>query len=125
MIEKQDKSAWKCSEGVVNQKYEHIQIRYNDNPDPVALIAQGKKRSFVVQFIPQSNPESTQAKKILEEVRKELDFFLVEKGEERPWGYALYHCRSAVNIYSKVHWSYYPEGHIDAKRIRILKGMKD
>ena len=25
-----------------------------------------------------------------------------------PWSYAIYHCGTAANIYSPVHWSYFP-----------------
>jgi hypothetical protein len=42
--------------------------------------------------------------------KKELDFYLVEKGEMNPWAYAQYHCSTAANMYSTVHWSYFPSG---------------
>ena len=43
-------------------------------------------------------------------VTKELTFYLVEKGEKDPWRYAIYHCGTASNIYSQVHWGYFPIG---------------
>ena len=42
--------------------------------------------------------------------KKELDFFLIEKGEEDPWAYVEYQCGIAVNLYSKVHWTFHPKG---------------
>jgi len=41
---------------------------------------------------------------------RELDFYLVEKGGANPWAYAKYHCNTAANMYSSVHWSYFPSG---------------
>jgi hypothetical protein len=39
-----------------------------------------------------------------------LDFYLVERRERNPWAYAIYHCGTGSNMYSKVHWSYFPSG---------------
>jgi hypothetical protein len=52
---------------------------------------------------------------ILAEVRSELDFYLVEHPKEfpdtgHPWEYAIYHCGTASNVYSSVHWSYFSAG---------------
>jgi len=41
------------------------------------------------------------------EVTRELNFYLIEKGEDNPWAYAKYHCSTASNIYSSVHWGLY------------------
>jgi len=51
---------------------------------------------------------------MVEEVRRELNFFLKEiaqEGNVDPWHYAKYHCSTASNIYSNIHWSYFPEGY--------------
>jgi hypothetical protein len=57
------------------------------------------------------SPEET---KMIDAVKKELDFYLIEWGERSPfrdpWGYAIYHCVTSANIYSHVHWSYFPKG---------------
>ena len=45
----------------------------------------------------------------LKEVEKEIKFYLIEKGEENPWAYAIYHCSTVANVHSKVHWFYYPK----------------
>ena len=46
------------------------------------------------------------------EVRRELDFYLVEHPRDYPdtgdpWSYAVYHCSTGANVYSPVHWSYF------------------
>ncbi|MFH0818047.1 MAG: hypothetical protein V1909_05450, partial [Candidatus Micrarchaeota archaeon] len=47
---------------------------------------------------------------MLADARYELDFYLVEKDEPDPWAYALYHCNTGANMFSRVHWSYFPTG---------------
>jgi hypothetical protein len=36
------------------------------------------------------------------------DFYMVNKREPNPWGYAKYHCRTGANVYSEIYWAYYP-----------------
>lgn len=43
----------------------------------------------------------------IDDVRRELDFYLVSKGEPDPWVYAQYHCGTASNVYFNVHWSFF------------------
>lgn len=107
------KSTWHWEEGSVDSSREHLEIVYGDvnsqNPGewiPVALVSAPKDATFSVQFlIETTDPES---RKIVDAVREELDFYLVEKGEPDPWNYAKYHCGTTANVYSKVHWSYHP-----------------
>jgi hypothetical protein len=60
--------------------------------------------------------------------RKDIDFYLVEKGEANPWAYAKYHCSTAANIYSKVHWLCFPDGNRGQRHasrvIRLSDGTK-
>ena len=42
--------------------------------------------------------------------RKSLDFYLVQERPLEPWGSARYHSNTSANMYSKVHWSYFPNG---------------
>jgi hypothetical protein len=119
-------SGWTWSEGVVDTNEDHFELTYgdvrsDDSPILVALIGHGEGRTFLVQFLdlPKSqqkylfaaaNEPNREQLKILERVKSELDFYLVEKGEPDPWGYAKYHCGTASNLYSKVRWGYYPKG---------------
>ena len=107
-----DKSDWKWVFGTVDTKEDHIKIRYGDDPEPVALVAPGEGKIFVVQsLLKQMHLFETDYQEILNDVRRDLDFLLIEIGEPDPWAYAIYHCTTASNIYSKVHWGYYPKGY--------------
>ena len=48
---------------------------------------------------------------MLDGARRELNFYLIELKEKDPWSYACYHCSTATNLYSKVHWEYYYKGY--------------
>ncbi len=106
-------SSW--HEGIVDTTIEHIEILYGDFEKhgeeglvPVARLSPGGgKHSFVVEFLVKAGQPNTT--EMLEKSRSQLDFFLVEKGEPDPWAYAKYHCGTAANIYSDVHWVLHQE----------------
>lgn len=70
----------------------------------VALVAKSVGNTFVVEFLRPSELDQEEYERIKLAVTKELNFYLVEKGEKDPWQYAMYHCGTASNIYSDVHW---------------------
>lgn len=99
-------------EGQVDRTHAHLKIRYvPDIEDPetgylVAVVSTAPNdRSFVVEFLPQSLPATLAPGPIIDEVKREIDFFLIEKREKDPMKYLLYHCTTASNLYSQVQWS--------------------
>lgn len=115
MYMKQDKHKWRWAEGKVNSAEEHIQICYGNPQDSdwarfpkIALLSPPEEKKFTVQFLLDAKGRKEQD--MIREVRQELDFYLVEKKEENPWAYARYHCGTAANIYSRVHWDFFPKG---------------
>jgi hypothetical protein len=77
----------------------------------IALLCRGaRKNVFVVEFLPASELAGTALEAGRQAVRQELDFYLVQLEEPDPWRYAIYHCTTAANIYSSVHWGYFPTG---------------
>jgi hypothetical protein len=77
---------------------------------PVALVAKPVGQSFAVEFLEVPELDQGEYERIKQAVMKELTFYLVELGERDPWKYALYHCGTASNMYSHVHWGYFPDG---------------
>ena len=117
-------SGWKVK-GIVDTNNEHIKLWHGKPPTadrggavrqsgrPVALVARGRGKTFTVQFLLRARPTDKRAAEILKDVRRELDFYLIElsaPGRPAPWAYARYHCYTAANVYSKVHWGWYPKG---------------
>ena len=115
--EANSQSDWTWAEGAVDPGQEHIEIRYGDASSAaydqwirVALVGPPVVRTFPVRWLSVSlSPE------ILAAVRHELDFYLIEHPASfpdtgDPWRYVVYHCATAANVYSKVHWSYFEFG---------------
>lgn len=76
-----------------------------DVHQPVALVAPSRDKTFLVQFLVDKD-KGEKTMKMVEDICRELDFFLVEKGEENPSAYVKCHCDTASNLYSNVHWNY-------------------
>ena len=112
-------TGWRWVEEAVDTSQDHIEITYGkirkDGPIgqnifiPVALVAAPRRKTFKVQFLVKGN--NAECPNMLAEVRKELDFYLTEiAGGSRlpPWQYVKYHCGTAANLYSNVHWNILP-----------------
>ncbi len=108
---------WRWDEGAVDTTLDHLKIAFGDVSVttnykewvPVALVSAPNGKRFTVQFLIGAN--SPDNRQMVDAVKKELDFYLVElsgKGRPDPWNYAQYHCTTASNIYSDVRWSYMP-----------------
>lgn len=78
-----------------------------DKNTPVARVAPPITHMFNVEFL---IDETTFNMPMIKSVKKELGFYLVEKGEADPWTYAKHHCTTSSNAFSMVHWSYHPAG---------------
>ncbi len=100
---------WKWVKGQVDVNSDHIKIFYGDDSQPIAILAPPKRNEFIVQFLVDEVSATKEQKHTIDEVKSELDYFLIELGEPDPWKYAIYHCSTSANVYSKVHWRYYPK----------------
>ncbi len=110
------RDGWCWHEGPVDGDHEHIEVRYGDASKtgyegwvPVALVGRPAQRVFPVRWVAETDGQAAI------EVRRELDFYLVEHPATypetgHPWEYAVYHCGTAANMYSHVHWSHFASG---------------
>lgn len=102
------------SEDSVDPKSDHFEILYGDpckgGPDEWTLVALVGRSSdggrFNLEFL--IDRADSKYSEVIKSVVEELNFYLVEKGELNPWNYMIYHCGTTANLYSKVHWSFYP-----------------
>ena len=109
------KAPWRWIIGTVLNEEEHMELLYGDARKQdtkefihAALLSAPSNKTFLVQFLIVETNE--QSKSILKAVREELDYYLIEKQERNPWGYAQNHCTTAANWYSNVHWVYHSQG---------------
>ena len=112
---KKGQPQWHWEDGTVDEDMEHIELRHGDaakipyaNWLPIARIGKPRHRRFPVQWLVTADTVENQA--VIADARRELDFYLIEKEEPDPWAYARYHCDTGANMYSRVHWSYFPSG---------------
>lgn len=103
------KKEWRWEKGIVEESGEHIDLLYGDanEQDPaefacIARLSPPVKMKFTVQFFPSDNEANDRS--IVQEVCRELNYYLVDLREGDPWAYAKYHCTTASNWYSNVHW---------------------
>jgi hypothetical protein len=78
-------SRW--SEGVVDLGKEHIKLfvgPFGEQAQVIALLSSEGERSFTVQFV----VNKASYAEALKDVTRELNFYLIEKGEDNPWAYA-------------------------------------
>jgi hypothetical protein len=101
---------WEWKDGRVDPSATHMRLVYGDARLPVALVAKPVGHTFVVEFLQIPELDQNEYERIKLAVTEELTYYLVELGEKDPWAYARYHCSTASNVYSDVHWGYFPRG---------------
>lgn len=106
---------WRWEEGTVDEAGEHILLEYGDIQTEsaeawisVARLSPPQGQVFTVEWL--IEPDTPEHAAALSAGRRELDFFLVELQKQDAWQYAIYHCSTMSNIYSDVHWAYFPQG---------------
>jgi len=83
----------------------------------MALVAPGEGNCFTVQFLVEKDDIDPDKRENYDAMIKELNFFLVELREEKPWLYAIRHCGTASNMYSNIRWAYYPKGWMEPQKL--------
>ena len=97
-------------EGAVSPDEEHTKLSYGsfdtDKP-PFPIVARvSPPRRGVITLELLVDDSTTRGKAIIADVRRQVHWLFLEKGEAKPWAYAKYHCTTAANVYSHVHWGW-------------------
>ena len=102
---------WSWTERAFDPIEDYFVLRYGsaqedyDTWTVVARMGCPDNGVFRVEFlIDQRDPRFEGAKNA---AIAELNFFLTQKGEKDPWRYMKYHCGTASNIYSSIHWGFH------------------
>ena len=111
---------WRWAQGDVCRTSDHFELSVEVVSQmgrcnvAVALVGRPTKWTFPVQWVLDPGITAVEAQRTSIEATRQLDFYLVEHPWESnemmgdPWSYAVHHCGTAANIYSRVHWSYFP-----------------
>lgn len=100
------KPAW--VEGVVDREADHVSLSYGERRQAMALVAPHREHGFTVQFLFKAQANG-HANRMLEEVRQELSFYLLDVVGPDSWAFVQYHCDTPANHLSRVHWAWHPK----------------
>jgi hypothetical protein len=96
-------------EGVVDRRADHVSLSYGEGRRPIALVAPHGRGGFTVQFLLTARRTEARANKILDEVRRDLTFYLLDAVGPDSWAFVQYHCETPANRLSSVHWAWHPK----------------
>lgn len=100
---KQEAFTWEESQ--VDRTADHLTLAHDHWDDLVAVVGlPNEEGCFPVEFLVRAAPSDEQLRRVIDDVKRELDFYLLDVGRPDPWAYAHYHCGTMANVYSKVHW---------------------
>jgi hypothetical protein len=109
--------SWNWQPGKVNLQNRYFELKYGFDPVPVARIGIGMNKNFIVEFLLNINDDIDKLKEIFSEALWEIELYLINNSEPDPIEYMINHTKKCANMYSKIHWRYYPKG---AKRAILL-----
>lgn len=97
---------WQWQRGTVDVRGEHLRLFHGDpagdakNWREVARVGKPFGRMFTVELLAGEDDEAVRM------ALREIEFFLVGKGEPNPWNYACHHGTTAGNVYGSIHWNW-------------------
>ena len=101
---------WTWQPGKVDLNNRYFELKFGYDPLPVARIGIGVNKNFIVEFLLNINEELEKLQQIFCEVLWEIELYLINNSEPDPIEYMINHTKKCANVYSKVHWRYYPKG---------------
>ena len=108
---------WQWLPGKVKVEDRYFELKYGYDPSPKARIGIGENKTFIVEFLLNINDDIDLQKEIFKEVLWEIELYLINNSEPDPIEYMINHTRKCANLYSRVHWRYFPKG---SKRAILL-----
>ena len=97
---------WSWTEREVAREQPHLTLAHNEHSTTVALVGAPVDGIFPVHFLVSRESDDDVIRRVVADTVRQLDQYLIELGEPDPWAYAIYHCGTTANLYSRVHWSY-------------------
>jgi len=102
--------SWHWFPGKVDLQNRYFELKYGFDPAAVARIGIGDNHVFIVEFLLNINYDIDKLKEIFSEALWEIELYLINNHEPDPIEYMINHTKKCANVYSKVHWRYYPKG---------------
>ncbi len=102
--------SWNWLPGKVDLDYRYFELKFGFDPLPVARVGIGENKNFIVEFLLNVNDDIEILQEIFSEVLWEIELYLINNNEPDPIEYMITHTKKCANMYSKVHWRYFPKG---------------
>ena len=102
--------SWTWQPGKVDLNNRYFELKFGYDPLPVVRIGIGVNKNFVVEFLLNVNEDIVKLQEIFCEVLWEIELYLINNSEPDPIEYMINHTKKCANVYSRVHWRYYPKG---------------
>jgi hypothetical protein len=103
-------SLWQWFPGKVNLKERYFELKYGNVPAAIARVGIGNENNFIIEFLLNINDDIDSQKEIFKEVIWEIELYLINNSEPDPIEYMINHTKKCANMYSKIHWRYFPKG---------------
>jgi hypothetical protein len=110
-IHKNHPYPWYWVEGNVDKSMPHFVLKYGKlfkveikDLIIVAVVSRPVYKRFTVEFL--FSGDTKTEKEMVDQAEREINFYLLELGERNPYLYLRYHCGTASNWYSHIHWVY-------------------
>lgn len=122
---------WQWQPGKVDLQNRYFELKYGSDPVSVARIGIEDNNRFIVEFLLNINDDIEKLREIFGEVIWEIELYLINNSEPDPIEYMINHTKKCANMYSKIHWRYYPKGFKhpillskeDDKNLNLLKRL--
>jgi hypothetical protein len=102
--------SWNWLPGKVDLDHRYFELKFGFDPLPVARVGIGENKNFIVEFLLNVNDDTEKLQEIFSEVLWEIELYLINNNEPDPIEYMITHTKKCANMYSKVHWRYFPKG---------------
>jgi hypothetical protein len=101
---------WQWQPGKVDLKNRYFELKYGNDPLAVTRVGIGINKNFIVEFLINIKDDIERQKEIFNDVLWEIELYLINNSEPDPIEYMINHTKKCANMYSKVHWRYFPKG---------------
>lgn len=103
-------NSWTWLPGKVDKQNRYFELKYGYDPKPVVRIGIGANKIFIIEFLLNLNEDIEKLQEMFCEVLWEIELYLINNSEPDPIEYMINHTKKCANVYSRVHWRYYPKG---------------
>jgi len=102
--------SWKWQPGKVDLSNRYFELKFGNDPRPVTRIGIGADKCFVVEFLLNNKDDIEKQQEVFSEIIWEIELYLINNSEPDPVEYMINHTKKCANMYSRIHWNYFPKG---------------